>query len=327
MEKINLNVTFGSEGLCRRTMMKFTVVWASSPYNIILGRTSMKETLAISSPTHALINFPTPRGIATLVARKTAIFECRRLEEKKMIPERSPNKEAVKSKKESAEEEVLINPAFPEQQVTIEAYMDDMVIKSKTDQEMIIDIAETIDNLRKVNMKLNPKKCSFRVKKGKFLGYMDVVSGVLVSDHKGKQTPIRYVSRILHEAEKNYAPLEKLSLCLLHLSRRLRRYFEAHLIKVITDPRIKQILNKPKVSGKLAKYAVKLGAYNITYVPRNTITGQVLADFMNEVSVQTKHLEICNIANEGNVEEWTLYTDRASSLKGVGAGLVLIDPT
>ncbi|GKB19849.1 reverse transcriptase domain-containing protein [Tanacetum coccineum] len=44
------------------------------------------------------------------------------------------------------------------------------------------------------------------------------VSGVLVVDQKGMQTPIWYVSRTLHEAERNYAPLEKSTLCLLHLS-------------------------------------------------------------------------------------------------------------
>ncbi|GKE28823.1 reverse transcriptase domain-containing protein, partial [Tanacetum coccineum] len=40
----------------------------------------------------------------------------------------------------------------------------------------------------------------------------------------------------------------------------------------------------------------------------------------------TKHVEICNISEEENKKEWTLYTNGASSLKGVGVGLVLIDP-
>ncbi|GJS79363.1 reverse transcriptase domain-containing protein [Tanacetum coccineum] len=155
----------------------------------------------------------------------------------------------------------------------------------------------------------------------------DAVSGVLVADRNGKQTPIRYVSRILHEAERNYAPLEKLALCLLYLSRRLRRYFEAHPIKVIIDQPIKKILNKPEVSGKLAKYAIELGDYSITYVPRNAIKGQVLADFINEVPKGTRHLEMCSLADEESLEEWTLYTDGASNSKVVGASLVLIDPT
>ncbi|GJX58690.1 reverse transcriptase domain-containing protein [Tanacetum coccineum] len=87
------------------------------------------------------------------------------------------------------------------------------------------------------------------------------------------------------------------------------------------------ILNKPEVSGKLAKYAVELGAYNITYIPRTAVKGQVLSDFINEVLVGAKKLEICSLAGEGDLKGWTLYTDGASILKGVGAGLVLIDPS
>ncbi|GJX78210.1 reverse transcriptase domain-containing protein [Tanacetum coccineum] len=95
---------------------------------------------------------------------------------------------------------------------------------------------------------------------------------------------------------------------------------------VITDQPIKQLLNKLEVSGRLAKYVVKLGAYNITYVPQNAVKGQVLADFINEVTIGTKQLEICSLVDEESLEEWTLYTDGASSLKGVGSSLVLIDP-
>ncbi|GJU94223.1 reverse transcriptase domain-containing protein [Tanacetum coccineum] len=40
--KIELKVAFGTEGLSRRMMMKFTVVIAASPYNVILGRTEKK---------------------------------------------------------------------------------------------------------------------------------------------------------------------------------------------------------------------------------------------------------------------------------------------
>nr|GFA45657.1 transposon Ty3-I Gag-Pol polyprotein [Tanacetum cinerariifolium] len=68
----------------------------------------------------------------------------------------------------------------------LKAYVDDMVIKSKTEQEMIIDIAETFDNLRMVNMKINPKKCSLRVKEGKFLGYMVTSEGIIADSKKTK---------------------------------------------------------------------------------------------------------------------------------------------
>nr|GEW43088.1 reverse transcriptase domain-containing protein [Tanacetum cinerariifolium] len=54
----------------------------------------------------------------------------------------------------------------------LEAYVDDMVIKSKTDQDLIRDVEETLLALKKVNMKLNPKKCSFTMEEGKFLSYV-----------------------------------------------------------------------------------------------------------------------------------------------------------
>ncbi|GKE48897.1 reverse transcriptase domain-containing protein [Tanacetum coccineum] len=103
--KIDLEVVFRSEGLCRRTMMKFTVVQASSLYNIILGRTGIRELRAISSTTHAMMKFPTPRGIATLVPRTATIFECRQLEGKQALPEEQPKEGAAKCRESFTEEE------------------------------------------------------------------------------------------------------------------------------------------------------------------------------------------------------------------------------
>ncbi|GKD04080.1 hypothetical protein Tco_1179054, partial [Tanacetum coccineum] len=60
----------------------------------------------------------------------------------------------------------------------LEAYVDDMVIKRKTQPEMIKDVEETLLTLKKVNMKLNLKKCSFRMVEGKFLGYIVTSEGI-----------------------------------------------------------------------------------------------------------------------------------------------------
>ncbi|GKF63112.1 reverse transcriptase domain-containing protein [Tanacetum coccineum] len=81
----------------------------------------------------------------------------------------------------------LINEAFQSQiRRNLEAYVDDMVIKSKSEKEMLADIAETFDNLRRINMKLNRKKCSFGVEEGKFLGYMVTSEGIRVNPAKTK---------------------------------------------------------------------------------------------------------------------------------------------
>nr|GFA34287.1 reverse transcriptase domain-containing protein [Tanacetum cinerariifolium]GFA34326.1 reverse transcriptase domain-containing protein [Tanacetum cinerariifolium] len=68
----------------------------------------------------------------------------------------------------------------------LEAYVDDMVIKSMSEREMLADIVETFDNLRRINMKLNPKKCSFGVEEGKFLGYMVTSEGIRPNPAKTK---------------------------------------------------------------------------------------------------------------------------------------------
>jgi len=66
----------------------------------------------------------------------------------------------------------------------IEVYVDDMVIKSKNENYLISDIAETFDTLRKANIKLNPKKCTFGVETGQFLGYMISNEGIQANPEK-----------------------------------------------------------------------------------------------------------------------------------------------
>ncbi|GKB29232.1 reverse transcriptase domain-containing protein [Tanacetum coccineum] len=299
----------------------------------------------------------------------------------------------------------------------LEAYVDDMVIKSKDEKDLLADIAETFENLKAINMKLNPKKCSFGVEEGKFLGYMvtsegiranpkktkaisdltspktlkemqslsgklaslnrflaksaeralpffntlknitkenkheyrwtpkaeeafqqmkrliislpsltppfpketlyaylavanEAVSAVLLTDRNGRQCPVQYVSRTLNDAEKNYSPLEKLALSLVNMTRRLSR---------------------TEASGKLAKYAVEIGTYKISFLPRNAIKGQVLADFLSDApdgEAEEEYFQMPEVPPEvDDTEVWTLFTDRAASLKGLGAGLVLIRPS
>ncbi|GJV27762.1 reverse transcriptase domain-containing protein [Tanacetum coccineum] len=68
----------------------------------------------------------------------------------------------------------------------LEAYVDDMVIKSKDEKDRLADIAETFKNLKAINMKLNLKKCSFGVEEGKFLGYMVTLEEIKENPKKTK---------------------------------------------------------------------------------------------------------------------------------------------
>ncbi|GJX00008.1 reverse transcriptase domain-containing protein [Tanacetum coccineum] len=66
----------------------------------------------------------------------------------------------------------------------LEVYVDDLVIKSRTEQEIIRDMKETFKTLREINMKLNPKKCAFGMREGTFLGYKVNADGLRVCPDK-----------------------------------------------------------------------------------------------------------------------------------------------
>ncbi|GJW65192.1 reverse transcriptase domain-containing protein [Tanacetum coccineum] len=62
----------------------------------------------------------------------------------------------------------------------LKVYVDDLVIIIHTEEEIIRDITETFKTLRQINMKLNPKKCTFRMQEGMFLGYKVNADGLKV---------------------------------------------------------------------------------------------------------------------------------------------------
>ncbi|GJX40325.1 reverse transcriptase domain-containing protein [Tanacetum coccineum] len=68
----------------------------------------------------------------------------------------------------------------------IEIYVDDMVIKSKSEGSMIADIEETFATLRRMNMKLNLKKYIFGVETSQFLGHMITKEGIKANPDKVK---------------------------------------------------------------------------------------------------------------------------------------------
>ncbi|GJS39022.1 reverse transcriptase domain-containing protein [Tanacetum coccineum] len=79
----------------------------------------------------------------------------------------------------------LVDKAFHKQiRRNLKVYVDDLVIKSCTEDEIVRDIEETFKTLREIN-KLNPKKCTFGVEEGMFLGYKVNTKGLKVCLDKG----------------------------------------------------------------------------------------------------------------------------------------------
>ena len=105
-------------------------------------------------------------------------------------------------------------------------------------------------------------------------------SVVLVREEDHTQKTVYYVSKRLVGAELRYPPIEKLAYCLILASRKLRPYFQAHPIVVLTDQPLRQVLQKLEAAGRLLKWAVKLGQFNISYSTRGAVERQALADFV-----------------------------------------------
>ena len=66
----------------------------------------------------------------------------------------------------------LKNAGATYQRMTVEAYVDDVVIKTKHVESLVNDLRLTFDNLRTYDIRLNPKKCVFGVPTGKLLGFI-----------------------------------------------------------------------------------------------------------------------------------------------------------
>jgi len=114
------------------------------------------------------------------------------------------------------------------------------------------------------------------------------VSFVLIREDNGVQRPVYYVSKSLHEAEVRYLSLEKTILAVVHATRKLRHYFQAHTVIVLTQLPLKSILRSANYTGRIAKWGTILGAFDIKYMPRTSVKGQVLADLVAEFTECTE---------------------------------------
>lgn len=298
----------------------------------------------------------------------------------------------------------------------MEAYVDDMLVKSKKIETHASELKETLRTVRKYRMRLNPAKYTFRVRSRKFLEYMVTERGIEVNPLKVKaiqemkpphtlkeaqtltgriivlsrfvsrlaerrlpffkvlckggafewgkecqqafeqlkeflaslsllkqpelgcpmfvylsigeasisavkvredgksQCPVYFVSKVLHGAELRYSEVEKVALALVNAARRLRPYFLNYTMIVRTDHPLSSILGKIDTSGRLVKWAVELGQFDIHYEPRTAIKAQALADFIQETT---------RMAEE---REWKLYMDGSATRYDAGARIVLISP-
>ncbi|RVW51967.1 Transposon Tf2-8 polyprotein [Vitis vinifera] len=78
--------------------------------------------------------------------------------------------------------------------------------------------------------------------------------------------------------------MELTALALRSAAQKLRPYFQAHPVVVLTDQPLRNILHKPDLTGGMLQWAIELSEYGIEFQPRLSMKGQVMADFVLEYS-------------------------------------------
>ena len=128
------------------------------------------------------------------------------------------------------------------------------------------------------------------------------VSAALVRDEGGSQRPVYFISRAFRGAEERYPRMEKLAFALITAAQKLKPYFQAHTIIVLTDQPLKRAMSSPEAAGRMALWAIELSEFNVQYRPRTAVKGQIVADFI------AKYTQPEDKGAEGQ-KLWSIHTD------------------
>ncbi|XP_073113099.1 uncharacterized protein [Elaeis guineensis] len=263
-------------------------------------------------------------------------------------------------KNTEATDQWLVDKTFKDQLGhNMEAYVDDMLVKSRVVPDHISDLQKTFDILHRFQIRLNPAKYAFGVTVEKFFGFMISQRGIEVNPEKNRVILEMTPSRIVREVQRltdriaslNRFVSRSVERCLpIFQTLRQPKDFQWTIEYQKTFEELKQhfssppLLTKPQPSELLLYLAVSPMAIN--YHPRPSIKAQVLANFILECTIpneQSSQDEEGSRAGKGSEagessrneeadvgsdpeELWTLHVDGSSNASGAGAGLILTDP-
>ena len=108
-------------------------------------------------------------------------------------------------------------------------------------------------------------------------------AALIKEDENGKHRHVFFVSKSLADVKTRYNHLEQAALALRIAAKKLRPYFSAHPIVVLTDLPLRSTIHKPDLSRRMARWAIELSEYGIQYRLRLSKKGQVLVDFIAEL--------------------------------------------
>ena len=100
--------------------------------------------------------------------------------------------------------------------------------------------------------------------------------------------------------------MEKLAFSLVTAVRKLRLYFQAHVINFMANYPLKKAMNKLETAGRLIQWAIELSEFDVKYQSREVIKVQVLADFIVEFTPIHDQWD-----NDEGAQQWIVHVDRS----------------
>ena len=155
--------------------------------------------------------------------------------------------------------------------------------------------------------------------------------GALIAQENegGVEQPVFYISHALKDAETRYPRAERACLAIVYASQRLRHYFLAYEVWMMTKSHaIKALLQQPILSSRISQWLLQLSQYDLRTGTPRAIKSQAIANLLaqflreEEFPLDDKVLEEVAMAEEDK-EQWVMKFNGSSTTQSRGMGVVL----